>query len=303
MNQSVVQLGQTGSQIITKSLGVNAAEAVTQKSLWQKVRDLIFYFGFNPKQTMKIGYYYFFLMFGWLFWGMAVGVAIFVVQFRKIRKGQLLFLLSFLCLSVILLFYYGSWDFHDNPDPNSTTLGNSYTRYWLPIYLGAIVWLALGINRLSRLFKSVTIRHSFRILVTGTLMLISLTFVLTGKDEGLIESAVKQRVSRTEWQEIIAATPENSVIISQYHDKLLFPERKVVVGLFDDDRMNLSYAKLAKKVPTYYYNFSFPDKALAYLNRTKLARAGLHIEKVKKINPTFTLYKLQIVNQTYVQQR
>jgi hypothetical protein len=291
MNQSLTQLSQTGGQLITSG--------ITEISLWQKVRDLIFYFGFNPKQTAKMTYNYFYAMFGWLFWGAVLGAVIFLVQFRKIKKRQLLFLSAFTLFSLVLLFYYGSWEFHDNPDPAKATIGNSYTRYWLPVYMGSIILAALGINRLSRLLKNRNLRHAARLLAVGTFMLWGATFSLVGKDEGLIESYYKQRLSQEEWQQVLAMTENNSVIITKYHDKLFFPERKVVYGLFDDDNMNRSYAKLAKLAPTYYYNFTFPAKALDYLNHNKLAKAGLTIKKVKTINPTFTLYKLEIAKQSY----
>ncbi len=291
MNSSLSQLGQTGTQLITSG--------ITETSLWQKIRDLIFYFGFNPKQTAKMTYNYFFAMFGWLFWGAILGAVIFMVQFRKIRKRQLLFVFSFAMLSIILLFYYGSWEFYDNPDPTKATLGNSYTRYWLPVYLGSIILAALGINRLSRLLKNQNLRHAARLLTVGIFMLWGATFSLTGKDEGLIESYYKQRSSQEEWRQILAATEDDAVIITKYHDKLFYPERKVVYGLFDDDNMNRTYAKLVKLAPTYYYNFTFPPKALDYLNRNKLAKSGLSIKKVRTMNPTFTLYKLESAKQSY----
>jgi len=291
MNNSLTELTQTSGQLITSG--------ITELGLWQKISDIIFYFGFNPKQTAKMTNNYFYAMFAWLFWGAVLGAVIFMVQFSKIKKRQLLFLLSLVLLSLILLFYYGSWEFYDNPDPTKSTIGNSYTRYWLPIYLGSIIFTALAINRLCRLFKNQNLRHAARVLSVGILMIWGVTFTLVGRDEGLIESYYKQKLSQKEWQQVLNLTERDSVIITKYHDKLFFPERRVVYGLFDDDNMNRSYAKLAKLAPTYYYNFTLPAKAVDYLNRNKLAKAGLVIKKVRTINPTFTLYKLETAKQSY----
>ena len=126
------------------------------------------------------------------------------------------------------------------------------------------------------------------ILITFT----SVQFVLIGSDEGLIQTASRQIDSKKEWNEILELTETNSTVITLYHDKLLFPERKVIVGLFTDASMNKQYAKLAEMLPLYYYNFTLPQKDLDYLNDRKLKDVGLDIHVVKRINKDFTLYKL-----------
>ena len=87
-------------------------------------------------------------------------------------------------------------------------------------------------------------------------------------------------------------TEDDSTIITLYHDKLFFPERKVIVGLFDDQSMNQEYAKLVNLASVYYYNFNFQENDLEYLNSTRLASVCLQIKNIKKINDKFTLYQL-----------
>ncbi len=113
-----------------------------------------------------------------------------------------------------------------------------------------------------------------------------------GSDEGLIYLAQRQKNAKIEWSKILGSTESNSVIITQYHDKLLFPERKVIVGLFDDPNMINEYASISKLIPTYYYNFTFSNNDLNYLNARRLFNAGLNIQPVKMITKDFTLYKL-----------
>ena len=92
---------------------------------------------------------------------------------------------------------------------------------------------------------------------------------------------------------MLALTPSDAVIITRYHDKLLFPERKVIMGLLTDDNMNRLYANLVKQqVPLYYYNFTLADKDFDYLNSSRLKVLGLKIDKVAKITKDFTLYRL-----------
>jgi hypothetical protein len=124
-------------------------------------------------------------------------------------------------------------------------------------------------------------------------LLSSASFVLYGSNEGLVFNLDRQISSKTEWQKVLALTPSDAVIITRYHDKLLFPERKVIMGLLTDDNMNRLYANLVKQqVPLYYYNFTLSDKDFDYLNSSRLKVLGLKIDKVAKITKDFTLYRL-----------
>lgn len=130
---------------------------------------------------------------------------------------------------------------------------------------------------------------------------ISIRFVLIGSEEGLIKTAKKQLTVRAEYEQVLKLTENNSVIVTQYHDKFLFPARKVIVGLFDDPNMTKEYAVLAKKLPVYYYNFTFPEKDINYLNNKKLPEFSLKIEAVEKVTKDFTLYRLLPVIATTTQ--
>ena len=74
---------------------------------------------------------------------------------------------------------------------------------------------------------------------------------------------------------------------------MFFPERKVIVGLFDDKNMIAEYANLVNLLPVYYYNFTLPPRDFEYLNNRRLAEAGLQIEKVEQVTDDFTLYRLE----------
>lgn len=289
MNQSIATLVVTGSEL-AKATVISGFER--QKMLFDRLKQTIFFFGFDSYKSLKMFFYYFTKMFSWLFWLSLLGFISFAAKFKKITRRQLVWLAALSVASAILVFYYGSWEFHDNPDVTRITIGNSYVRYWLPIYLGALPFASLFIIRLTRLLKRPAFILSARIFIVGVIAVLSIQFVLIGSEEGLVYTAVKQLAAKAEQQKIIGYTENNSVIITQYHDKLLFPERKVIVGLLNDDRMNLEYAKLAERLPLYYYNFTFPAKDLAYLNQTKLSSAGLAISPLAKLNKDFTLYRI-----------
>ena len=57
-----------------------------------------------------------------------------------------------LFISVFFAIYYGSWEFTDKLTLHLNTLGISYVRYWLPIYLLSLPFVATGILWFIRFF-------------------------------------------------------------------------------------------------------------------------------------------------------
>ncbi len=316
MNQSIVNITQAGSDLIKSTFSGYLAY---HQELLLKLKNNIFYFGFHPRHSLEMFYYYFVKMFYWLFWPAVLGGILFLQRWRKWKRKHWAYLASYFIASLILLFYYGSWGFHDNPDPNQFTIGNSYTRYWLLIYLGALPFVSLFIIKASRaLFfrynfnqshpvaykplgglvnirrpKKMFLVNCVRVVIVGWIFFISIQFVLFGSEEGLIYSAQKQKQAKNEFNKVLSLTENNAVIITRYHDKLFFPERKVIVGLFNNKNMVAQYANLANYLPVYYYNFILPQDAIEYLNNRRLAEVGLQIKKVEQVTGEFGLYRLE----------
>ncbi len=284
MNQSLTSIATIASQ------GFSLSEAA------KKVGNTIFYFGFKPRQSLTMFYNYVVLMFPWLAGLAAAGLVWLLVSYKQLRKKYLVYLLAWGLASVILVLYYGSWKFTDNPDPSRFTIGNSYTRYWLPVYLGAIPLAAYFIDRFSRLLsgKKGLIRSALSLSVVYAVFLYAAIFVMFGSEEGLVNVTYSNRVDYNLFEQVVTLTPPPAVIITKYHDKVLFPERRVLIGLFSDDSMNKIYFKLAHVAPLYYLNFQFKPEDFNYLKTRKLASFGLDIELVKVINKDFALYKLSL---------
>ncbi|MDO8592974.1 MAG: glycosyltransferase family 39 protein [bacterium] len=282
-NRSIANIADASSSLL---------KTASIKSNLTRIKNNIFYFGWRPLKSLKMFYYYFTAIFYWIFWPAALGLVLFLKKIKKWKKRHYAYLISYFCFSLILIFYYGSWDFHDNPDPASRTIGNSYARYWLPVYLGALPLASLFISRLTNLLRKKILIGAARALIAAIIFFISLKFVLTGSAEGLAPSAQKQLSAQQEFNQVVKLTEARAIIITQYHDKLFFPERKVIVGLFNDNNMIKQYAVLAQYLPLYYYNFTLPPADLDYLNNRRLAEFGLRIEPVEQITKNFTLYKL-----------
>ncbi|MBI2458935.1 MAG: glycosyltransferase family 39 protein [Parcubacteria group bacterium] len=286
MNQSILNLADASAKIIKSPAAV--------KSGLTEIKNNFFHFGWRPLKSLKMFYFYFVKMFYWIFWPALFGFLLLLSRIKKWRRRHYAYVIALFTAAAILISYYGSWDFHDNPDPKSRTIGNSYVRYWLPIYLGAIPLAVIFFIKLSGMFKKKILVYGWRALMVFLVFFLSLKFVLLGSDEGLIKSARQQTAARAEYEQILNLTEPRAVIITKYHDKLLFPERKVIFGLFDDPNMIKEYAVLAGHLPLYYYNFTLPERDFNYLNDKRLAEFGLRIEEVKKVTKEFTLYKLSL---------
>jgi hypothetical protein len=294
MNQSIINIAKAGTNIIKSG----AVDTAVIKTNFSEIKNNVFHFGYQPVKSLKMLYYYFARMFYWLFWPAFFGLLLILAKIKKWKTKHYAYLTALAFTALILVAYYGSWDFHDNPDPKSHTIGNSYTRYWLPIYLGVIPLAVVFFLKLSNLFRKKILIIASRILIIGIIYFISIKFILVGSAEGLIRSAKNQLAAPKEYGQVLSLTESRAVIITKYHDKLFFPARKVIVGVFDDDNMIKEYAFLTKYLPVYYYNFTFPEKDINYLNSKRLPPFKLQINPVEKITEDFTLYKLEAATST-----
>jgi len=303
MNESIRNISSAGRGIITNA--ISSGESTRHRDYFSNIRDSIFHFGIHPRMSLSM-----------------------------LKHLGSLFIISF-----ILILYYGSWKFHDNPNPNSFTIGNSYTRYWLPVYLGSFPFVAIFIVNISKVFlwlrdkirsvilngakrseesheqhvdngilrstqddsnsvffslhiKDSVVKFVIQALFVIVIMFLSIQYVLFGSEEGLIYTVQKQNEVKVEWERVISLTPHNSTLITRYHDKLFFPERKVIMGEFSDKNMVAEYRNLVDYLPVYYYNFTMPDNSIKWLNEKRLGEVGLGIETVEKITKDFTLYRL-----------
>jgi hypothetical protein len=337
INTGYPELNKSLSDIASAGTGIVKSTAVGEfgynKELLNTIKNNIFHFGFEAGQSLRMLYHYFIDMFYYIFWFGFFGIFLFIQGIRKWKKRHFAYFSIFSIFSLILVFYYGSWEFYDNPDKESYTIGNSYTRYWLPVYLAFFPFVSMFIVRFSNALipkykkkqkeffdsenKVIINKIDFlekikfvdrKILIAGLrsllvfiIVLLAFNFVVFGSDEGLYYSLLKQKNSKTEYDKLMEITENNSVIITRYHDKLLFPERKVIVGLFNDNIMNANYSHIASLLPLYYYNFNLPEKDIDYLNDRRLAEVSLNISEVQKITKDFTLYKLTPVVEDFLE--
>lgn len=272
-------------------------ENLKQGGSLDKIFHMVFYFGWKPGQAWDLFIKYFAQMFAPLALLASLGALVYLAKFWQMKRREWLIFVAWIGISAVLLLYYGSWTFFDNPDPSRYTIGNSYTRYWLPVYLGAIVLLATFIDWsatiIAKAYKKKHLSRAFIFLITGALTIVFVSYSLYGSEESLVYLAGNRLNDRALLAEVLDNTESDAIIITRYHDKVFFPERKVIVGLFDDERMIAYYSALSNFRPIYYFNFKFSDEDIKYLNQGKLKNVNLEIELVKTFPNRFALYRLK----------
>lgn len=302
MNRSLETLSAAGNNFVVQS-GTAFKTALT--NLGETIKDTVFYFGFKPHQSLDMFNYYVVQMFPWLTIFAALGCLILLLlNIKKPAKKYLVYLLCWFFLSVVLVLYYGSWRFTDNPNVASHTIGNSYTRYWLPIYLMALPLVALSWELIARgLFFFCRRQRVYKWLV-GTALLVaylavaaySFNFLVFSGEESLTNLSFNMAADRQIGETVLELTPPEAIILTQYHDKVLFPQRPVIMGLMHESSYYPYLKKLLVHYPVYYLNFTYPDKDLNYLNTSRLPEFDLQLEPLEFIGRDFTLYQLKSLN-------
>ena len=300
MNRSIDDLAKTGSAMFKTFVDGGDKYGQYLNTIYHN----IFYFGFNFNQSLAMTKHYIPEMFPVLTIAFLLGFLILLItNIIKFQKKYLAYFLAFALLSATLIFYYGSWKFNDNPDPNRFTIGNSYTRYWLPIYLMMMPVASLAIVKLTSAFfwAGQEIKQRWRKFAIGGLQAILVLsivisgaiFVMYGSEEGIAYLYYNNLLEKKNTQIVLALTESNSIIITKYYDKFFFPDRRIIMGTLPNDEIFRAAVKLVEYYPVYYYNFYLNEADVAYLNERKLAPYNLKMIKIKKINHNFGLYKLE----------
>lgn len=308
MNRSVDKIVVSTDKVLQASSGTKMAQ---YREYLSTVKNTVFYFGFKPEQSREMFEHYVLEMFPLLVYLGALGLAVLIVKMgRRFPKKYLVYLLVWSLSGVILVYYYGSWKFNDNPNPNSYTIGNSYTRYWLPIYLMLLPFVAYAIDSVARALSLTGVSNPWhpsrirsligdglRAAATLGLSAISIIFVLFGSEEGLAYTYHTNLAERRIAEQVFSLTEKDSIIITQYYDKFFFPERRVIVGRLPNEEILAAAVDLVRYYPLYYYNFYLDDEDVSYLNSRKFAPYNLKMSLVKKTNANFGLYRLEALEE------
>ncbi len=276
------------------SVGYNVGEREASGALaaaTSLIAELILPFGFNPGIIGSTTLRYLWQLTWWWALLAAAGLVYAGFRFRELSLNAGRYLAAALVASLWLVVLYGSWLFNDNPDPTAVTLGTSYVRYWLPLYVFLLVPASWALARLW----AVRLGRALVIGIVGGFVVLSVALVIFEPQEGLV--AVRRNVQRfTSIAAIVEAnTPARSVIVTDgITDKLFWPDRQVLVSDEPVQYLGAIRRLLEADVPVYRWHPTWGPQDINYLNSRKLKVEHLAIEPVVVGLDGYSLYRFRL---------
>lgn len=252
--------------------------------------NCLFPFGIDFKNIAKNFYDYYIWIFWWFFIPIILGGLLFVIKIFRRPKKQIAYFIICILISAFLIIYYGSWKVQDSPDLGRATIGTSYARYWLPVYILSLPYAGLFFSKLLKRKKIGGIVLALMLLV---MVFFSVKLTVFDNQEGVLK--VKENIFHYQdiSRQVFDMTEENAVIVANRSDKIFFPERRVIFKLISQDDLQGLSNILDENVPVYVFNITYPEKDINYLNNKKFAEFGFKISEPIKTFGELSLYKLQ----------
>jgi len=214
-----------------------------------KFSGLLFPFGLHPVRALFHFIDYSIRLF-WFPTLLSVLGLVSMLRMKDMTRPQKWFYFGTAAVSVWLVLYYGSWTVQDNPDPHAVTIGTSYARYWLPVYILTMPLAATFVVRFRQLLP-----RRGHIVVVAALLAVWFTSTLAVVLDPL-EGAVALRGQIVSYGDLDtraqAMTPSDAVIVSTRGDKVFFPGRSVIMSV-DTPAQQKQLRELMAHVPVYVY--------------------------------------------------
>jgi hypothetical protein len=252
----------------------------------------VFPFGVHPRNALQHMGWYLVSLFWWLSLLAIPGFFLLFSRRKKMKSTRArhrTYALVFLVVLGWLGVMYGSWSFHDNPDPLAITIANSYVRYWLPLYVMSTPLIAYSIHWLA---KKATVDGAKNVAIVGLMsacVVLNSYAVFWQGDDALFTMSAMLQDSLEIRASVLEIVPEQGVIVVDRADKIFFPYRTVRYPLRDETTYQL-LPVLLETSPVYYYGITFPQEDLDFLNQKKLPELGVRVEQ-KEIFGEESLYQ------------
>ncbi len=255
-------------------------------TLAEKFSGLLFPFGFHPVRAIANFINYSVRLF-WLPTLLSLLGIVSLVRMKRVTTVQRWFYIGSAAISAWLILYYGSWLIQDSPTPDAVTIGTSYVRYWLPVYILTMPLAGMFILRvqqqLPRVGRAVMVVAACAVWFTSALT------VLFDPLEGALALRGEVASYGQHNERAGAMTPSNAVIISTRGDKEFFPERSVITSVETPAQLK-QLRELLVKVPVYVHVPAAESPAMAAQAWTS---RGFRLTAELTLAPEERLYRLQ----------
>lgn len=211
------------------------------------------------------------------------GIIMCAVRHSSTSRRMRYWALGTLLVALFLLQFYGSLTLHERLD-SAPSLGTSFTRYFLPIYLLLTPLAAYGLRLIQ--FARVG-----RLLTVGLCLLfgfLTIRAVIWSSDESFLSMRAVLQENLAVRERALTIIPPEAIILTERSDKIFFPYREVVAR-FRDLRPE-QFAEL-EKYPLYYETI-LTISEVAQENANFWSKVGLSARDVVPLGGRHTLYKL-----------
>ncbi|MBN1585415.1 hypothetical protein JW899_03550 [Candidatus Uhrbacteria bacterium] len=250
------------------------------------LQPYLFPLGFAPRTALTNFWNFGIGLFSW-WWLLVAAAAVAAIFFwarNRNRSGQGVrggvgWLVAGTVISAWLVAFYGSWTIRDNPDPEAITVGSSYLRYWLPIFVLSVLPVGWGLERVWS--SRVRSGRFLAVAAISAIAVISGLSVLFAPQEGLLAIRKNLAESERKAQWVFERVGSRKLTVTDRADKYLWPERPVIYPLRSDS----TWEALAHLVPrmgqVHYFGVTFPERDMEWLNTVKLPPLKLRIRLVE----------------------
>lgn len=256
--------------------GDGASGVLLNRGAGTLLKQILLPFGFHLKAMLKTFWHYGGTLFAtWFIFSL---LSFFVGFTRNRQAGDVLlpkvYYGFYFLFSFYLLMYYGSWSFTDNV-MNLPSIGTSYVRYFLPIYIFGLPILAewlVGLYNWNNFGRVLTVFFL-------AILLLSSGRAVFAPLEGL--GAIKNTIKTYyDWQSAVySQTTAESVIVTRYADKYLFPGRKIIAEWSSTYAKQAINSLLIRGVPVYWFDLK-PVKMPGF-EKMKLSDTILSIDNLE----------------------
>jgi hypothetical protein len=235
-------------------------------------------FGFHEMNTLRNVWHYLGLPWWFTLWGIAGVIGV----WKSLKGRHAVYALAAIYLFVL----YGSWNLTDNPTPGEITIGVSYMRYWLPIFVGLALaggwamwrgseWVGKRWgNQAGGFFLAALLACSAGL---GWWQTFSGMEGLWAVRHTLAEHTAKQEA-------LLAVVPPTGLVLTIRDDKWVFPSRAVVAGFLEPGVQarlgSVVHVAEQRGREVFYAGPVFSPGDEAHIANNILAPQGLHWTRV-----------------------
>ncbi|OIP79644.1 MAG: hypothetical protein COV80_03885 [Parcubacteria group bacterium CG11_big_fil_rev_8_21_14_0_20_48_46] len=198
--------------------------------------------------------------FWWLTVPLILGLISFIARFKEKPLKQKVFFLYIAVLTVYLGLYYSSLDVADTISKEKVTMGTSYLRYWLPFLIAGIPFIVLGLLFILRALRAYGKKFQFfgGAVTVFFFMLLAVQIVLLQGNESLAAVKTSIRSYQKTLAQVQEIVPKNALMVTEYNDKIFFPEYRVIVPT-ERKKAFSQVTRLLEDIPVWYYTLASPD--------------------------------------------